>query len=275
MKHTVIAVFDTPAQAQKAADSLTGHGFGSAAVHVGAPSAGAADPHANEPLPAAVAIEGGPGTGLMHRLSVLFGVDDEPHIGHYTEAVRRGSSVVQVEAVDETQAATARDALLALGAVNIDDRVDTWRQAGWDGDGSDADAPASAATAARTVEQAGLEGAAPEGGRLAGLAVHRREVSIGGVRVYGHTTVHAFDDYADDFRADHAERYGSREGTSYADYDPAYRHGHAMASDARYGGRDWDAVEADARTDWEARHPASAWESVKDAVRHAWERVTR
>ena len=274
MKHTVIALFDLPEQARKAADALTGQGFGAASVHVADASAADPDrdPHAAEPLPAAVAIEGGPAVGLLHRLAVLFGVDDEPHVGHYAEAVRRGGTVVQVDADGEAQAATARDALLALGAVNIDDRVETWRQAGWEGAGA---AGTSAATAGRKVTQAGTEGAAAEGSRVGGVAVHRQEASIGGVRVYGHATAQAFNDGdAADFRADHATRHGTQ-GGSYDDYDPAYRYGHGLASDARFQGRDWDEIEADVRSDWETRHPNGAWDRFKGAVRHAWVRATR
>jgi len=63
-------------------------------------------------------------------------------------------------------------------------------------------------------------------------------------------------------------------GGSYDDYDPAYRYGHSLASDERYRGRDWSAVEPDVRRDWEARHPGSSWDRMKDSVRHAWERGT-
>ena len=272
MKHTVIALFDQPEQARKAAAALTGQGFGTASVHVADASAVDAGSPVAEPLPAAVVIEGGPAVGLLHRLAVLFGVDDEPHVGHYAEAVRRGGTVVQVDADGEAQAATARDALLALGAVNIDDRVETWRQAGWEGAGA---VDTSAATAGRTATQAGTEGAAAEGSRVRGVAVHRQEVSIGGVRVYGHGVAQAFSDGdAADFRADHATRHGTQ-GGSYDDYDPAYRYGHGLAADARFQGRDWDEIEADVRGDWETRHPDGAWERFKGAVRHAWVRATR
>ena len=127
MKHTVIALFDSADTARRAAEKLRNQGFAETSIHAGT-TAPAADAH---PLPAASAIEGGPASGLLHRLAVLFGVDDEPHIDHYAEAVRRGGSLVHVEARDEAQATAARDALLALGAANIDDRVDEWQQRGW------------------------------------------------------------------------------------------------------------------------------------------------
>jgi hypothetical protein len=51
-----------------------------------------------------------------------------------------------------------------------------------------------------------------------------------------------------------------------------YRYGYDLANDRRYAGRDWDAVEADARHSWEERNPGS-WDEFKDSVRYAWERA--
>jgi len=265
VKHTVIALFDQAAEAQNAADALRGQGFDQSSVHV----TQSADSFDTEPLPAAVEIEGGPATGLLHRLAVLFNVQ-EPHVAHYVEAVRRGGSVVKVDAASEAQATAARDALLALGAVNIDDRVDEWQQAGWNSPGTSAQAPGSEipSVAAAGTDRAKLTTSGARG------VVHRQEVSVGGVRVYGHTAGHAFDDFADEFRSDYEARYAMQGGT-YDDFDPAYRYGHALASDSRYDGRSWAEIEIDARADWERRHPQSAWERYKSAVQHAWERVTR
>jgi hypothetical protein len=247
MKHTVIAVFDRAKQADDAAEALKAHGFDDSAVHVTRGSGGS-----DVETPPATEIESGPISGLLHRLSVLFGVE-EPHVAHVEQAVRRGGSVLQVHAADERQAVAARDALVALGAVNIDDRVEEWQAAGWT-----ASTPETATAAS-----------AP-----AGVFVHRREVSIGGVRVYGRTAGMAFDDFAPEFRADHATRFGAV-GGGYDEFDPAYRLGHALATDSRYIGRDWAEIEIEAREEWERGHPRSAWERVREAVQHAWERVTR
>lgn len=251
MKHTVIALFDKAADAQKAAEALKARGFNESAVHVtrGTESVD------TEVIPPAAEIESGPLTGLLHRLSVLFGVE-EPHLAHYGEAIRRGGSFVQVDASDEAQAAAARDTLLAMGAVNIDDRLEEWQQTGWR-------SPAAGAEAAGPTPA--VDG--PRG------VVHRQEVSIGGVRVYGHVVVAAFDDLADVFRADYETQYAAH-CAAYDDFDPAYRYGHALASETRYDGRSWDEIEPEARAEWERRHPQSAWERFKRAVRHAWERAT-
>jgi uncharacterized protein (TIGR02271 family) len=61
-------------------------------------------------------------------------------------------------------------------------------------------------------------------------------------------------------------------GAAYADYEPAYRYGYELGTNERYWGRDWAALEAEARRDWEARHP-NTWERFKDAVRYGWNRV--
>jgi hypothetical protein len=245
VQHIVIALFDHEAQARSAADALVRQGFDRASVQV---TGASGDPHENEPLPPAAAIEGGPASGLLHRLALLFGVDDEPHVVHYEEAVRRGGSLVRVEVDGEDRATAARDALLALGAVNIDDRVEEWREAGWD----------DAGRKAPTVR---------------GVAVHRHEVSIGGVRVYGQTAVRAFEDDAAAFRADFESRYAPH-GDRWDEFDPAYRFGHGLAADTRYRDLDWDAIEPEVRLDWQQRHPARPWERFKRAVQHAWEKAS-
>ena len=246
VRHTVIALFDTGEAAQSASAAVRARGFDEFAVHLilGGETAD------SEVIAPAVTIEGGPLTGLLHRLSLLLGVE-EPHLAHYEEAIRRGGHVVQVDAADETKAATARDTLLANGAVNIEDRVEEWKRAGWRGPGV----------------------AAPAAGSTSSV-VHRREVSIQGVRVYGHVDVVPFEDLVEDFRSDYQAQYATR-GLTYEDFDPAYRYGHALASDPRFDGGDWDEIETDARAEWARRYPQDGWEGFKSAVRQAWARATR
>lgn len=51
-------------------------------------------------------------------------------------------------------------------------------------------------------------------------------------------------------------------------------YGESLASDARYTGREWTDVEADARTDWERNNQGQGtWDEAKDSVRTSWERV--
>jgi uncharacterized protein (TIGR02271 family) len=79
-----------------------------------------------------------------------------------------------------------------------------------------------------------------------------------------------FASYEADWRQHHGATFLNR--GAYADYEPAYRYGYELAGDARYRGRDWAALEADARRDWESRH-AGTWEQFKDAIRYGWDKV--
>lgn len=75
----------------------------------------------------------------------------------------------------------------------------------------------------------------------------------------------------DAYQAHFATTYAAT-GRSYDAYAPAYQYG----ADARntYRDRDYADVESDLRTDYTERYgDDSAWDDVKDAVRHGWERA--
>ena len=85
------------------------------------------------------------------------------------------------------------------------------------------------------------------------------------------TALKDFAPYEPIFRKHCATAFAGR-GASYTEYEPAYRYGYELGINERYRGRDWAALEADARRDWEARHP-STWERFKDAIRYGWDKV--
>ena len=76
-----------------------------------------------------------------------------------------------------------------------------------------------------------------------------------------------------DYRTHWQQTYGTS-GERYEDYDSAYRYGSSLADNDRYKNSQWDEVEPQVRQDWESRHPGSAWEKVKDAVRYGVERIS-
>jgi len=84
-------------------------------------------------------------------------------------------------------------------------------------------------------------------------------------------TTQDFATYNADFRQHCATAFAGK-GVGYTEYEPAYRYGYELGTNERYRGRDWVALEADARRDWEARHP-STWERFKDAIRYGWDKV--
>jgi uncharacterized protein (TIGR02271 family) len=80
-------------------------------------------------------------------------------------------------------------------------------------------------------------------------------------------------DYEQDFRDDWQRNYAS-DGGDYSMYAPAYDYGYRTASDQQYQGRSWNDVEPDLRRDYERQYPESAWERMKNAIRHGWEKAT-
>ncbi len=71
----------------------------------------------------------------------------------------------------------------------------------------------------------------------------------------------------------HPATEGVGEKVSRVNDEPAYNYGRTLASDPRYQGKDWSAIEPEARREWTRQH-RGAWEEFKDSVRRAWERMS-
>jgi uncharacterized protein (TIGR02271 family) len=371
MRQTVVGVFDSDAEAQRAAQALTNTGIDPACVHVThgddgtlADSAASTTTTHHE-------------TGVLGRVrnffADLFGPDDEREVGHYAEAMRRGAAVVKVDVDDDARLDEVRDTLQNAGAVDIDERVESWRSEGWSNES--VTTPSTAATSLNTTldDDLSRRDTTTTGVRATGdtedvipvvreeLQVGKRAVNTGGVRVFSrpgvtpvNETVQLREEHAqverrpvdrpataadladlkdrtievretaeqavvqktarvveevrvgktveqrteqvsdtvrstevevenlaggrarafdsDYYRNDFDSNYASL-GGRYEDYEPAYRYGHALRDDPRYADRDWSAIEADARRDWDTRYPGGTWERMKAAVRRGWERT--
>src|SRR4051795_7127626 len=65
-------------------------------------------------------------------------------------------------------------------------------------------------------------------------------------------------------------------GRNYEDFRPAYQYG--FESGQHHMGRNWNDVETDLRSGWDKfegkKGSGGTWESVKDAVKDAWHRIT-
>jgi uncharacterized protein (TIGR02271 family) len=343
MKQTVVGLFDSEADAQRALQLLTAQGTDPRRVQI---------THAEGALGAGSTAQAD--TGAANRVrgffSDMFGSQDEREVGHYAEAVRRGGALLKVEIDDDAQLDAVRAAFTTASAVDLDQRIETWRAQGWSDSAAAAaapsfegvipvvreeiqvgkrvvgtgglrvyartvetpvsetvqlreehvqverrpvDRPATAADLAdlkdrtievmETAEQAVVQKTARvvEEVRVGKTVEQRteqvtdtvRSTEVEVERIPGTTTVGAFD--RDYYRNDFNARFAA-EGGRYEDYEPAYRYGHDLRDDPRYAGRSWDEFEADARKDWEARHPGSAgaWDRMKAAVRRGWERVS-
>jgi len=188
---------------------------------------------------AATLLGAGVGAAAGGLIGILMDVgipENEAH--YYAEGLRRGGAVVTVSTQDEMMIDRATNIFERNGAVDIDRRVDEWRQSGWTG----YDPNVSSRATTKPLNQN-----------------------------LGNTDFGKFEDYAPDFRTNFTTRYGNR-GYTYDRYEPAYRYGYTIATDRRYTDKDWSAIEADVRRDWE-RNNQGAWEDFKDSIRYAWDRV--
>lgn len=207
MNQTVVAVFDEYGEAQSAVNALYQEGgFTRADVKLSP----AEDTHEarTEALRNQSANTDSGGWGIGDFFKSLFGSDQHSDdAGVYSEAMRRGSYMVSVDAPTEAQADRAADILQRFHAVDIDHRAESWRSSGWSG--YQADAPlytaeeirkdrdlyskttvASGATAQKstptTAAASGTKETIPVIEEQ--LQVGKRSVQRGGVRIYRHVT---------------------------------------------------------------------------------------
>jgi uncharacterized protein (TIGR02271 family) len=123
---------------------------------------------------------------------------------------------------------------------------------------------------ARVVEEVVVNKDVQERTETVRDTVRRKDVEV--EQVNGGNGYGSFDRYDAGFRSNWQQNYANS-GYTYEQYQPAYRYGYTLANDPRYQGRDWNAIEADARRTWSQQYNDSPWENFKDAVRHGWEQV--
>lgn len=124
---------------------------------------------------------------------------------------------------------------------------------------------------ARVVEEVTVHQDVEEHTETVRDTVRRTHVDVDQEGTRSATRVGGIETYDADFRQHHTSTFASS-GGAYADYEPAYRYGYTLGTEERYRGRDWSALESDARRDWEARHTGT-WDRYKDAIRYGWEKV--
>jgi len=203
----------------------------------------------------------GAAAGGMIGALIDAGVPEE-EAGYYAEGVRRGGTLVSVRAEDEMMIDRAVNVFERHGAVDVKQRVAGWRQSGW----TRYDPQAGPYTQTQSPSNPDAMG-----GTTAKDDMRTRSAtssSLGGTRG---TSPTSYETYVTDFRNNFTTIYRNR-GYTYDRYEPAYRYGYTLAHDQRYIGKDWAAIEADARRDWEKSNKG-AWEDFKDSIRYAWDRV--
>jgi uncharacterized protein (TIGR02271 family) len=179
-ENTVIGVFDEYRTAENVAQELVSSGIPRQSIDVqsnfktGAAGRVAEDTDSHE----------GGISGFFHR---LFGGDDsDSNHEHYAEAVRRGSAVVCVTGTpDQTERAV--QIMNGAGAIDIDRRVERYRETGYER--HDPKSPAYSHEEARAERERFRNN--EQGASIPvieeELQVGKRAVQRGGVRVYSHT----------------------------------------------------------------------------------------
>ena len=122
---------------------------------------------------------------------------------------------------------------------------------------------------------AGAAAGAAIGGPVGAVVGGAVGAVVGGLT--GKGVAEAIDPTVEDtyWRSNYTSRPYVTTGDSYDTYQPAYRHG--WESYGRYGGRSFDSVEDNLRSDWEQSKDSArmGWDRAKHATRDAWHRVER
>ena len=173
MVGTLVGVFDDHDDAEQARERLASAGFGRDAIQITPERSSSGS---SEAVPAGRSERAG---GLRGFFASLFGSNDDETHGHYSEAVRRGSMVLTVNVQDESQIERATEILEDCGAIDVDERVEHWKAAGYTGDDEQAKPLARDEIAAdrQTLEVMQEE-----------LKVGKRAVQRGAVRVHRRVT---------------------------------------------------------------------------------------
>lgn len=226
MANTVIGVYDNYSEAQAAQSELLSSGFARTDVTM-SPSEDTPDARQRllGSEHASTGSSSSSGTGIGHFFRQLFGMDDQSeHTDMYSEAIRRGSYMVSVDVQDDAQRDMATDIMNRHDPVDIDERSSQWRSEGWSGSGTSASSPLSGQdltqqSSAQSMTNGGMTQGTTQGmtqGTTQGLtqaqsgasgttrtnveneisipviqeelAIGKREVQRGGVRVFQRVT---------------------------------------------------------------------------------------
>lgn len=131
MENTVVGVYDSYAQAQNAMNELLSAGFSRSDVQLSPDADGMTAGDSGGASSSAVGGGGG-GSSIGNFFRSLFGMEDHhEHHDIYSEAVRRGSCVLSVNAASDEQRDRATEIMNRFDPVDIDERSSHWKSQGW------------------------------------------------------------------------------------------------------------------------------------------------
>src|SRR5689334_11922739 len=131
---TVISAFDDYGTAQRAVERLVEAGFSRDDVHIEPGASSGSSPDTSTTTTSArghTEEDRGVLSSIGHFFTSLFGMDTPTeHATTYTEAVRRGSSVVVVDVNNDEESDRVASIMNEMGAIDVDERAQQWRQSG-------------------------------------------------------------------------------------------------------------------------------------------------
>ena len=270
MSHTVISVFDDFADADNARDTLVGSGFPIADVQL-TPSEDTLTSRQSTLVRTGNHVyDVDSGWSISGLLSSLFGADERSvHPDLYSEAIRRGSYLLTVEAETDPERDRAVDILNRFNPVDLDERASQWRQEGWAG--YDHAAPMMSAEEAARDRESYQSEPADNAERRGVRSFRRAQAGIPTADASGLPPGGANEAY---YRSHWAMSYGDPD-RRYEDDEAAYAYGEKLATSDTYRGYRWNQVEPEAQLGWESNNAGTPWDRAREAVRFAWERITR
>jgi hypothetical protein len=140
MSQILIAAFDSYEQADQAKQALISEGIASDAIQLSASSNPETVDSETLDIAAGKQHSQSMGDAVSEFIQSVF--SDDADVGHYPEAMRRGSTLITVSLDDSAQVAAAEATLTRHGAIDVNERSSQW--------GED-DRPLTASTEALTT----------------------------------------------------------------------------------------------------------------------------
>lgn len=192
MQHTLIAVFDSRSDAQKAMDDMLASGFTRSEVRLseGDPTEQGSSKFSSSG--SELRDDTSIGSTIKNFFSDIFGSDRSESAQMYRDAVTRGHYVLTVSAGSEPEVERAADIAERYGPIDIDEKSAEWAAGAAAASGAPVQQPqqqsaqGSVQAAAQGAMQRATTGTTAIPVVQEELKVGKREVQRGGVRIYSH-----------------------------------------------------------------------------------------
>ena len=206
MQHTLVAVFDNRGDAQQALEELVSSGFSRQTVRLSEDDSTVSGSSSASGTANTTAGDASIGTSIKNFFADLFG-DRDDQVNLYSTAVNRGNFVLTLSADSEPEVERAADVVERYGPIDIDEHSQQWGAGTYASDSMRAGSGSmsqsqsfSQQNAQQNAQQSSVQGSQLSGSQQRAdataqgqtaipviqeeLAVGKREVSRGGVRVY-------------------------------------------------------------------------------------------